>query len=205
MTSYFDSVAKEWDKSALKVERAKVTADKIKTISFHCTNSCIDFGSGTGLLGLQLIDTFANIHLVDASNEMLSVARHKIDNGRINNVETHCANSLCVFSEQHSAIVMMLVLHHIVNIESFFVEAYERLAPKGKLMIADLYEEDGSFHKHNVAFSGHDGFNISELTILVERSGFKVEKVEHYYDIWKENFAGNKVAYPLFLMVVQKL
>ena len=48
MSNYFDSLADNWDANILKVERAKITAQKIKEVAFHSFNSCIDFGSGTG-------------------------------------------------------------------------------------------------------------------------------------------------------------
>jgi hypothetical protein len=44
------------------------------------------------------------------------------------------------------------------------------LNPGGYTVIADLYEEDGSFHGEG--FTGHNGFNIDSLTELLTRNHF---------------------------------
>ncbi|PMH44488.1 hypothetical protein BCU68_03015 [Vibrio sp. 10N.286.49.B3] len=204
MTNYFDSVADNWDSNTLKIERAKITAKKIKEIPFSSFNSCIDFGCGTGLLGVQLKDTFAQIHLADSSNEMLKVARSKLATSKITNVETHYVTGLSDLASRHSAIVTLMTLHHINSVKDFFIDAYNLLEQKGSLIIADLYKEDGSFHKHNQSFDGHNGFDVIALSNIAESVGFKIEKIEQYYEIWQENFEGKEVPYPLFLFVATK-
>ncbi len=44
------------------------------------------------------------------------------------------------------------------------------LNPQGYLAIADLYEEDGSFHGDG--FSGHKGFNIDSLSGTLGKNRF---------------------------------
>jgi len=204
MNSYFDNLAEGWDNNPLKVERATLTANKIKDIKLHANNSCIDFGSGTGLLGVQLKDNFTQVHLVDASNEMLRVARDKLTNAAISNVTTQHVAGLSLVKGQHSAIVTLMTLHHLDDINAFFTDAYCCLEAKGTLAIADLYAEDGSFHKHDPSFTGHNGFQPEQLAAMAERAGFTVEKIEPYYEIRQANFAGEEVAYPLFMLVARK-
>ncbi|MCP3850056.1 MAG: methyltransferase [Gammaproteobacteria bacterium] len=204
MSNYFDSVADNWDSNVQKVERAKITAQKIKEIDFHTCNSCVDFGSGTGLLGVQLKDKFSEIHLVDSSNEMLRVARNKLADAKVTNVETHYVNGLSDLSSNYSAIVTLMTLHHIDSVKDFLTDAYNLLEQKGILIVADLYEEDGSFHKHNLSFNGHNGFDVHVLSTVAESVGFKVEKIEQYYEIWQENYDNKMVPYPLFLFVARK-
>ena len=99
---------------------------------------------------------------------------------------------------------MFMTLHHIDSVKDFFTDAYNLLEQKGALVIADLYEEDGSFHKHNQSFKGHNGFDIHALSNIAESVGFMVEKIEPYYEIRQENFEGKLVSYPLFLFVAKK-
>lgn len=204
MESYFDSVADEWDANLSKVDRAKVTANKIKGINFNSYNSCVDFGSGTGLLGVQLQDTFTMVHLVDSYKEMLKVADNKLADAKITNIETHHIDKLSDLESKHSAIFTLMALHHIDNINGFFIDAYEVLEENGTLIIADLYKDNGSFHNHNSSFHGHHGFDVQELSNLAESFGFKVEKVEQYYEIEKENAEGEIISYPLFMFVARK-
>lgn len=205
MSHYFDTVASCWDKSPVKVERAEITALKIKEIHFGSYNSIVDFGSGTGLLGVHLKDTFDHVHLVDSSEKMLQIAQIKIAEANINNIETLQVDKLSALTSKHSAIVTLMTLHHIPDVNEFFTDAYSVLEDNGMMIIADLYEDDGSFHKHNPSFNGHNGFNISALTAIAERAGFIVQSVEQYYEMWQENFDGDEASYPLFLFVVKKL
>ena len=136
---------------------------------------------------------------------MLQIAQIKIAEANINNIETLQVDKLSALTSKHSAIVTLMTLHHIPDVNEFFTDAYSVLEDNGMMIIADLYEDDGSFHKHNPSFNGHNGFNISALTAIAERAGFIVQSVELYYEMWQENFDGDEASYPLFLFVVKKL
>ncbi|MBD1567624.1 class I SAM-dependent methyltransferase [Vibrio sp. SA48] len=204
MGQFFDQVAEEWDDCADKVKRANITARKIMAIPSLDNKNLIDFGSGTGLLGIQLCEIFQHVLLVDSSEKMLGQAELKIRNSQISNMTTKLATDLFAIDGQYSAIVTLMTLHHILDTRSFFESAYERLTVGGCLVIADLYSEDGSFHKHNPSFDGHNGFNVSDLTELAQYAGFTVESTEQYHEIWQENFSNEITAYPLFLFVARK-
>ncbi len=202
--AYFDELAHEWDSNPAKVERARCTADKIAALNFADGHSFVDFGCGTGLLGMQFYQSFTQVHLVDSSAQMLRVADEKISRFELDNVLTHHIDSLQQLPGQHSAIASLMVLHHIKDVRTFFIEAYQSLNPSGLLIIADLYREDGSFHKGNPDFDGHNGFDINQLQDWAASVGFENSQAEHYYDVWHENYAKQRVAYPLFLFVAQK-
>ncbi|WP_034764125.1 class I SAM-dependent methyltransferase [Chrysiogenes arsenatis] len=204
MSSHFDAAASKWDHDPAKIERAKITAERIRGLPFGSRNSLVDFGSGTGLLGLQLKDTFTRVLLVDSSPEMLRVAREKITEHGITNVETCHGDSLTDVASRHSAIATLMALHHMADVKAFFAEAYQTLEPEGFLIIADLVKEDGSFHKHMSSFSGHNGFDTEVLSGIAAESGFRVHSVEHYHEIVKKSANGEKRAYPLFLFAAIK-
>lgn len=204
MTDYFDTLASTWDSNPDKVSRAEATAKKIKEVDFPSTKRLVDYGSGTGLLGVQLLDTFSQVILADSSHQMLEVAKEKITAGNIKNIETQCVETLSEVTTTHSAIVTLMTLHHIDNVDKFFSEAFDKLEQDGILIVADLYKEDGSFHKHSPKYSGHNGFDIDNLATMVKKAGFDVLSVERYFEIWQENFDGIKVPYPLFLFVAKK-
>ncbi|MDW6005211.1 class I SAM-dependent DNA methyltransferase [Vibrio mangrovi] len=204
MSHYFDSVASSWDSNPMKVERSKVTAERVKEIGFQSYDSIVDFGSGTGLLGVQFRDTFTHVHLADSSQEMLNVAQKKIDEADISNIHTHQIERLSELNSKYSAIVTLMTLHHIPDVKGFFADAYDVLESRGTMIIADLYQEDGSFHQHHPEFSGHNGFDIPELVAIAESSGFIVQSTEQYFEIRKKNDDGVEGVYPLFLLVVKK-
>jgi cyclopropane fatty-acyl-phospholipid synthase-like methyltransferase len=204
MDTYFDQRASSWDDCPLKVERAQITANKIKQIGFSTSGSLVDFGCGTGLLGLQFYQDFNQVHLVDASSKMLDHANAKIRAASIDNAVTHHITGLTELNTLHSAIVTLMTLHHIEDTEGFFKDAFNRLDNDGCLIVADLFKEDGSFHKHNPNFVGHNGFDVSELEALAKSTGFLNVQYDRYYEIWQDNHEGIKTAYPLFLFVARK-
>ncbi|WP_413284271.1 class I SAM-dependent DNA methyltransferase [Vibrio sp. MA40-2] len=204
MTNYFDALASTWDHNPEKVARSEATANKIKQINFPSNNSLVDFGSGTGLLGVQLLDTFSQVTLADSSLQMLDIAKEKIATGNIKNITTEHVQMLSDVNSKHSAIATLMALHHIDDVNQFFSQAYDKLLENGMLIVADLYQEDGSFHSHNPSYSGHNGFDIDSLSTIAQNAGFDVVSVEKYYEIKKENSEGKNVAYPLFLFVAQK-
>ena len=57
-------------------------------------------------------------------------------------------------------IFTQMVLHHVTDIESIIKRFSKLLHTGGYLAIADLLEEDGSFHGEG--FNGHMGFNIEK-------------------------------------------
>jgi len=200
LDNYFDSVAKSWDDNPVKFERAEAMALQIRKITFSSNKSVMDFGSGTGLLGIQLRDLFSHVILADASTQMLAVANEKITAAKLENIETLQVNGLSELQGKQSAIVTLMTLHHIYNLNLFFADASEKLEENGMLIIADLYKEDGSFHQHHSIFDGHNGFDVDSLSLLAKNRGFEVISINHFYD-----FKKGDTVYPLFLFVAQKL
>lgn len=204
LARYFDSVASKWEEDPLKNERAEITAKHIKQLDLTSNESLIDFGCGTGLLGFHLKDHFKSVFLVDSSKNMLKIADQKITESKILNVETIISNGFNAVVGKHSAIVTLMTLHHIKNIEDFFSNAHDNLEENGVLIIADLVTEDGSFHKHIKDYDGHNGFDVIELSNIAINAHFEVQSIEEYYDIFQDNYNDMNTRYPLFLLVLKK-
>jgi SAM-dependent methyltransferase len=67
-------------------------------------------------------------------------------------------------------IFTQMVLHHVSDIESIMKKFSKLVNPGGFLAIADLYEENGSFHGEG--FTGHKGFNVDNLSDIMRKNGF---------------------------------
>lgn len=206
MNDHFDKLADTWDNDPVKVERSRITAEYCKKAPLKVKNHLLDFGGATGLLSVFLRDTFKQITIADASSEMLRVAQEKISQASIKNIQTVKIND--GFSEitgSFSAIITLMTLHHIDDIDGFLYHAAAILEKNGAMIIADLYKEDGSFHSHIDGYDGHNGFEIEALTEKLQAAGFTVVSVEEYFGIKKENPAGDDIVYPLFFMVAEKI
>lgn len=205
MTEHFDKQASTWDQDPMKIERSKITAEYCKKAALTSRKSLLDVGGGTGLLSLALHDYFDQITIADSSVGMLKKAEENIQNAKIKNIKTlKIENDISEINKTFSAIITLMTLHHIPVVDDFIRHAAGILEQGGALMIADLYKEDGSFHKDVPEFDGHHGFDIPLLSEKLEDEGFIVSRVSQYYEIEKEISPGEMGRFPLFFMLAIK-
>ena len=201
----FDDIAREWDNEK-RIERAKIIANKMKsTISMIQDKSAMEFGCGTGLVSFNLHNEFKNITLIDTSKEMINIANNKIDTLNLNNINTYCGDLVeSKYNEKFDIIYSSMALHHVVDINKLCKEFYNLINLNGTLCIVDLNKDDGSFHKNEIGFNGHNGFSKGWLKNILEANGFSNIKSETFYEGTKQ-IEGNEVPYSLFIMVADKI
>jgi tRNA (cmo5U34)-methyltransferase len=169
----FDIKAAEWDQNPIIWERARAIANEIKKlIPLKKQMTALEFGAGTGVTSFILKDSLKDITLMDNSLEMVRVMNNKIKTSRVKNLKT--LNFNLEMAELKDAkfdfIFNQMVLHHISDIDDIIAKFYKLLNPGGFLAIADLYNEDGSFHGDG--FQGHKGFDIEILSNQIRKTGF---------------------------------
>jgi len=205
MSNHFDQLAQTWDQDQMKVERSKATAEQCRNVTLHENKNLLDVGGGTGLLSVHLRDCFESITIADMSKEMLRVAQEKIDRAKITNIKTFAVKEdISEVPDTYSAMITLMTLHHIADLEGFISSAAKILDDYGTLMIADIYQDDGSFHDHVADFDGHDGFEVGALSKILENANFEVSSVNPYFEITKETQTGEMRSYPLFFLVARK-
>lgn len=83
----FEQLAKKYDTEDRK-KLAKVIAEEVKLeLQNSKSKSLIDYGSGTGLVSLDLTDLVDSVLLVDSSKQMLNIAESKISKLGITNAK----------------------------------------------------------------------------------------------------------------------
>ena len=202
----FDIESITWDDERRK-SRAKLIAEEInKSIQIKKQYTALEFGCGTGLISFYLNDKFEMITLVDTSKGMVDVLNSKIEAFEINNMKAYQIdiNENHILPENsYDVIYTSMALHHIIDTETTIKNLFRLLKTDGYLCISDLDEEDGSFHKEEKDFNGHNGFNQNALKNVLLETGFKEVDVNTFYKDEKlvEEI---KVEYSLFLMVGRK-
>jgi len=169
----FDIKAAEWDKNQMHWERSAAIASEIKRIiPLKPEYSAMEYGAGTGILSMMLKDDLRDILLIDNSGEMIKQSEERIRNSGLMNMRARFFdlehNDLQ--GENFDLIYTQMVLHHVTNVQSIFRRFSGLLNPGGYLAIADLYEEDGSFHGDG--FTGHKGFDPAKLAEELSELGF---------------------------------
>jgi len=204
---HFDKQAKDWDNNPMKVERAEIFAKEIvKFINPKITDTALEFGCGTGLLSYQLKDTFKTITLADNSEGMIDVLKEKVENKSLNNFKPLLVDLLQEDLDigKFNVIYSLMTVHHILDLNKVSTIFHSLLKTDGYLCIADLVEEDGSFHINHPHFDGHNGFNKEKLSQLLINNGFTIEHYNISYVIEKE-LEDETREYPLFLMICKKI
>jgi predicted TPR repeat methyltransferase len=97
--------------------------------------------------------------------------------------------------ERFDLILTVMVLHHIVDLEPVLAGFAALLADGGTLCVVDLEENaDGSYHRSNPDFEGHDGFERDTLTRRLGTAGFTGIRFTHCLDMDEQG-----IVHPLFL------
>jgi SAM-dependent methyltransferase len=212
----FDEIARSWDKEERRLARAKAVAERLRAgLGDAVGGRALDFGCGTGLLGFELREDFSQITLLDVSAGMIDVLRGKIerdDDARRERGASPGAAMLPVcgileklsLEEGHFDLAYsMLVLHHIRDTGAALRGLASTLNRGGALRIVDLDKEDGSYHRDEADFDGHDGFDRVELAALAVGAGFARVRFE---TAWVERRIEGASAreYPMFLLSAEK-
>ncbi|HEU4673353.1 MAG TPA: class I SAM-dependent methyltransferase [Candidatus Limnocylindrales bacterium] len=172
--SSFDERAATWD-TPDRQERAEAVAAAIRdAVPLSPGMRTIEIGAGTGLLGLALAGDVGELVLSDPSAGMLEVTRRKLaDLGRPN--VSALRFDLVADpppSEPFDLAVSQLVLHHLEDTVGALRAIRDLLAPGGRIALADLATEDGSFHTEDAEGIHHQGFDPEALTAAAREAGF---------------------------------
>ncbi len=177
-TDKFKMIANRYDTSE-RIQIAKVSSDAIGEYLVDAkSKKAIDFGCGTGLVGMNLLNDFNSMLFLDTSQNMINQVNQKISEFNIKNVETLCFD----FEKEgqwdlHADYIFMAqVLLHINDVELVLSRLYDVLNPGGHLLIVD-------FNKNEKIVSDmvHNGFEQIKLTDIMTQIGYRDIQSKTFY------------------------
>ncbi len=202
----FESVAARWDSNPGRVRIAGEVAAAIKReVALRPHMDVLDYGCGTGLLGLQLLPQVGSLTGADSSPAMLEVLNDKISAQNLPNVRTqlvdfeHGAHA----TGTYDLVVSSMVAHHVPDTAALVQEWMRLLKPHGQLAFADLESEDGAFHGDNTGVF-HFGFDRAHLRDLLLAAGFKTVRASTATSVRKEVEGQGMREFPIFLIVASR-
>ena len=191
----FDRRAATWDASDRRQALAQAVADAIQEhIPLRGNMRLLDFGAGTGLLTRRLAPFVGSVTAVDTSANMLKKLTEVLPNAAIHQGDIIEYDS----NEAFDLIVSSMTMHHIRDIDALLAKLYNLLTPGGHIALADLAEEDGSFHDHGNEGVHHYGFNCDTLKKRAKNAGFKDIDCSIVHTVVK-----TKGEYPIFLLTAK--
>ncbi len=173
----FDQIANKYDTKERK-ELAKIIVNAIQMeLKESKDKSLLDYGSGTGLVGLEFSSLVDTVLLIDSSEQMLEIAREKIIRANIGNVNIICSDFMETTSNIAVDIILVsLVLLHIPDVGEILRHFYSVLNKNGKLIIVDFDKNENVNHP-NI----HNGFGHMDLKSLLTDAGFNTVKIRTFY------------------------
>lgn len=199
MSDLFAAKAGDWDASDRRTQlAAAIGASILERVPLHEQMQVLDFGAGTGLISARLAPRVGRILAVDVSPAMLEKLAAKPElEGK---VETLCRDILEEpLDERFDLIASAMTLHHVEETAALLQRLHDMLNDAGTIALADLDQEDGSFHPPGTEGIFHFGFERGELRALLERHGFEQIEFSTAHVI-----RGEEKDYPVFLVTASK-
>jgi ubiquinone/menaquinone biosynthesis C-methylase UbiE len=177
-TDKFEMIANIYDTSE-RIQIAKVSSDAIREYLVDTkSKKAIDFGCGTGLVGMSLLNDFNSMLFLDTSQNMINQIKQKISDLNIQNVDTLCFDfEKEGQSDLHADYIFMAqVLLHINDVELVLSRLYDVLNVGGHLLIVD-------FNKNEEIVSDlvHNGFDQVKLTNIMTKIGYRNIQSKTFY------------------------
>ncbi|MTH99550.1 metalloregulator ArsR/SmtB family transcription factor [Roseibium sp. RKSG952] len=161
--AFFARRAKTWDQErSLHAPDADVEAALLAAVGDTPFQSFLDLGTGTGRLLDLLREHYVSGLGIDASQEMLSVARANLAQSGLAHAQVRHGDicALAVPPKSFDLISIHQVLHYLDDPARALAEAARALRPGGRLLIIDFAPHDLEFlredHAHRRLGFSHD-------------------------------------------------
>ena len=199
MTDKFKDKAKDWDVTDRITQlSAGIGSSILKNVKLNEKMHVMDFGAGTGLITSQVAPFVNKITAVDISQAMLDqlIAKQELKD----KVQPLCQDiTHKPTGEKYDLIMSAMAMHHVEDTDNMVKQFAAHLKSGGKIALADLDKEDGSFHPPGIEGVYHSGFERSQFQAKLEKHGFKDVHFETAHTV-----QGDTKTYPVFLALATK-
>jgi SAM-dependent methyltransferase len=199
MSQYFDEKAAGWDADDRRKQLSSAIGSSILAhVPLHDGMDVLDFGAGTGLVSAHIAPRVHKIVAVDTSAAMLAEFTAKPElRGK---VEAVCVDMIAKpLSARFDLVISAMAMHHVRDTAALIQSFADHLKAGGRLALADLDSEDGSFHPDDAAGVFHHGFDRGALQEMLEARGFA-----DIHFVTAHTVAKDKKRYPVFLVTATK-
>ena len=177
----FDSYIETWNRFSFVQENAKNFMKYInEKIKLKKDMVIMDFGCGTGILGLNLKNRVKKVVFLDSSKGMIKQVQKGIIETKAMNYEIIEGDINKYKGDKLDLILVANVFHHIVDI-NYIINKFSKILKKGgKALVVDLFETSEDFHGGSAP---HNGFKPKNIVKLFKNNNFANVKYENFYDI----------------------
>ena len=199
MSDLFKEKAGDWDANQMRLQLSSaIGAAILEHVPLDNQMNVMDFGAGTGLLTGHIAPRVHNVAAVDTSAAMLDklVAKPEL-HGKVTAVCQDITEQ--PLTTRFDLIISAMAMHHVEDTSGLFETFSEHLQSGGRVALADLDKEDGTFHPADVEGVFHHGFARDTLQRVIEDKGFVDVRFQTAHTVDKD---GKR--YPIFLVIATK-
>ncbi len=199
MTDLFADKAQDWDRRPVPVQISEGVGAALRArVALDPSLRVLDFGAGTGLVCAQLAPQVARVFAVDISAAMLAQLAAKAE--LVGKVEIRQQDLLTTpLGEPVDLIVSAMAMHHVADTAALLRVFAAHLAPGGRIALADLDREDGTFHPPEAEGVFHHGFDRAALGAALTAAGFVDVEVATATEVVRDGRT-----YPVFLVTATR-
>lgn len=195
----FNKAAETWDENPHRRQMTAAVASALIDDGFFDPSdslTMLEYGCGTAALSVMLYDRLERILAADSSAGMIQQVKKKIVESGLKKMDAVLYDAMTdpAIPGGFDRIVSVMALHHILDEKRVIGVLANLLNPGGKLIVADLLTEDGTFHSPDQPVP-HNGFNPDALSEIFRNSGLVNTDYRTIHHIQK-----NEREYPIFRM-----
>lgn len=200
MTDHFAHRAADWDQPSKIKMTDKFVEELLLNLDLKSDWKGLEIGAGTGLVGLKLLPLLKAVVFEDTSPAMLEVLKSKLKGDEP--VELVQGEIFEYRQQDIDLVFSCMAFHHIPDLEKALSHLASITKKNACIVIGDLIEEDGSFHRFEPI--PHKGFDLKELSGKFKAAGFEVKSAYIYDTLERERIEGKISAYEQFILIAQK-
>lgn len=199
MNDLFRDKADDWDQRPIPLQISEGVARALRAaVPLGPALRVLDFGAGTGLLASKLAPEVGRLIAVDISEAMLAQLASKPElQGKAEIVHRDIVKE--PLGESVDLVVSAMAMHHVDDTRALLRSLAAHLVPGGRVALADLDAEDGTFHPPDTEGVYHAGFDRESLAALLREAGLTDIQFTTACEVHKE-----ERSYPIFLVTATK-
>lgn len=149
---------------------------------------CLEIGCGTGKNTEWLINKSCVLTAIDLSEEMLNIARTKINSEKVEFLQADIMEPWSFVNQPYDLVCFSLVLEHIENLDDVFAKAAQATVVNGSLYIGELHPFK-QYTGTKARFETAEGLqvvtcfhHVSDFTQSAKNNGFELVQLREYFD-----------------------
>lgn len=177
MSEIFDKMAVHYDSPQRLFVAQQIITEIKRQLTLPQSSILLEYGCGTGVIGLALAPYFDKVILADSSANMLSIVNDKIQQQQLKHVVTQQVTTPQSLTCKVDTMIVSQTLLHIPDTIEMLKQCYQQLNDAGQLIIIDFIKNDQVYHE-----LVHNGFDLPQLSQQLVDIGFSVDKHHIFYE-----------------------